>query len=50
MIDKAEADEGYTRTRGSSPAEKVVLTEKGLAAMKAVPAGCGRPPSTALSI
>jgi hypothetical protein len=32
-------DEGYTRTRGSSPAEKVVLTEKGLAAMKAVPAG-----------
>jgi hypothetical protein len=32
-------DEGYTRTRGSHPAEKVLLTEKGLAAMKAIPTG-----------
>ena len=32
-------DEGYTRSRGSHPAEKAGLTEKGLAAMKAVPAG-----------
>jgi hypothetical protein len=32
-------DEGYTRSRGSHSAEKVVLSEKGLAAMKAVPTG-----------
>jgi hypothetical protein len=31
--------EGYIRFFGSHPAEKVMLTEKGLAAMKAVPTG-----------
>jgi len=33
------AFEGYIHVSGSHPAERVTLTEKGLAAMKAVPAG-----------
>jgi hypothetical protein len=33
------SDEGYIRPRGSSPAEIVALTEKGLAALNAVPKG-----------